>query len=176
MLANVEKTVDEISFWDNNISGDNHYNYALRSITLSNYGSVIGCSLYVSNGTTVTDAPTDINTTKRIIIGGDFNLPQGPALNYPLASIDATLKVTGTFTTAYQPVNDTAHWIVSETSFTATTGIYNGSTGISGGMIAFNSATNLVEATYTHGLTSIMGWQPGSYHIFYGGTTLSDDT
>lgn len=171
---NAIQQVGEISFWDEVITGDNHYNYALRSITLSGYGSLIGCSLYLSNGSTVTDAPTDA-TTKHIILGGDFNLPNGPALNYPTASLDSELKVTGTFTTAYQPADNDTVWIVTETSFTATTGTFTKGSGISKGMIAFNSTTDVVEAIYTHGLTGITGWQPGSYHIFYGGATLPND-
>ena len=39
------------------------------------------------------------------------------------------------------------------------------------GSIAFNSVTSLVPTTYTN-VESIDGWEPGAYHIFYGGTTV----
>lgn len=163
---NVRMATQDIAFWDDTISDDNHYSYALRSITLSNNGKLIGCSLYVSNNSTQT-----VNTTTHTIIGGKFVLPQGSALNYPMACINDPLKVTGTFTTAYKASND-VEWITTETSFTALTGIYDVATGVTDGSIAFNSNTYIVPALYTNNLETIGGWEPGSYHIFYGGTTI----
>ena len=162
---NVAMTTQDIAFWDETISDDNHYSYALRSITLSGSGELIACSLYVSNNSTQT-----VNTTTHIIIGGDFVLPQGSKLNYPLACVNKPIKVTGTFTTAYLASSGT-DWIVTETSFTALSGIYSVSEGMGNGSIAFNSTTSLVPTTYTN-VDSIGGWEPGSYHIFYGGTTV----
>ena len=155
----------DITFWDENMPNDNHYSCALRSITLSNSGSIVGCSLYVSNDSTQT-----VNTTQHTIIGGKFTLPQGSALNYPLSCIDNPLKVTGTFTTAYLDNTETK-WITTETSFTAFTGTYSIVGGVSEGSIAFNSTTTLIPTTYTN-VTTIGGWEPGTYHIFYGGTTV----
>ena len=165
---NVAMITQDISFWSEDIPDDNHYSYALRSITLSGSGKLIACSLYVSNSTTTT-AP--IVTTRHIIIGGDFVLPQGSALNYPTACINSPLKVTGTFTTAY-PATIGADWIVTETSFTAQTGIYDPTTGMGNGSIAFNSKTDLIEATYIPTDNPLDAWQPRSFHIFYGGTTV----
>lgn len=165
---NVAMTTQEVTFWDETISDDNHYSYALRSITLSGSGKLIGCSLYVSNRTTKT---RPIDATKHVIIGGDFVLPQGSSLNYPLSSITSPIKVTGTFTTAYRPVNDKVNWIVTETSFSAQTGIYDDATGMGNGSIAFNSNTELIESTYVN-VDTIDGWNPDSFHIFYGGTTV----
>lgn len=164
---NVEKITEEVSFWSPDIPSDNHYSYALRSITLSGSGKLIACSLYVSNSTSE-HAP--IVTTRHIIIGGDFVIPQGSALNYPMASVDDPIQVTGTFTTAYRGTLD-AEWIVTETSFTAKSGTYLPSEGMQTGSIAFNSTTSLVESTYIPKQT-IDGWMPGAYHIFYGGTTV----
>lgn len=165
---NVAMITQDISFWSEDIPDDNHYSYALRSITLSGSGKLIACSLYVSNSTTTT-AP--VVTTRHIIIGGDFVLPQGSALNYPTACINSPLKVTGTFTTAYRATVG-AEWIVTETSFTAQTGVYNAGTGMENGSIAFNSKTDLIESTYIPSDKPLDAWQPGSFHIFYGGTTV----
>jgi hypothetical protein len=162
---NVAMVTQDIAFWDETISDDNHYSYALRSITLSGSGKLVGCSLYVSNNSTQT-----VNTTQHIIIGGDFYLPQGSALNYPMACVNSPIKVTGTFTTAYLATNS-ADWIVTDTSFTAMSGIYSAASGMAKGSIAFDSSTSLIPATYTN-VDSIDGWRPGSYHIFYGGTTV----
>lgn len=163
---NIQAHPEEISFWDETIIGDNHYKCALRSITMSSSGEIIGCSLYVSNNST---QPANINTTQHVIIGGDFILPQGDALNYPEASLNHALQVTGVFTTAYL---DTTHtkWITTETSFTARTGIYSVYTGMGIGSIAFNSKTDLIDTIYSN-VSSLDGWEPGTYHIFYGGTS-----
>lgn len=162
---NVAMAAQDISFWDETISDDNHYSYALRSITLSNSGVIVACSLYVSNNSTQT-----VNTTQHIIIGGKFVLPQGSSLNYPVACLNSPLQITGTFTTAYLDRTETK-WITTETSFTARSGIYSFSTGMADGSIAFDSKTDLIDTTYTN-VTSIDGWEPGAYHIFYGGTTV----
>ena len=63
------------------------------------------------------------------------------------------------------------NWITTETSFTALTGVYSPISGMANGSIAFNSETQLVPAIYTN-VDSIGGWEPDSYHIFYGGTTV----
>ena len=154
----------ELDFWrEHYITGDNHYSYALRSITMSNYGKIVACSLYVSN-----DSTPDVNATQHTIIGGKFELPQGSNLNYPSASLQSPLKITGVFTTAYKDTSGTK-WITTETSFTAKTGTYDIATGMGDGSIAFNSSTDLIETAYTN-VDTLDGWAPGSYHIFYGGT------
>lgn len=164
---NVAMVTQDIAFWSEDIPDDNHYSYALRSITLSGSGKLIACSLYVSNSTSTT-AP--IVTTRHIILGGDFILPQGSALNYPMACVNSPIKVTGVFTTAYKATQG-AEWIVTETSFTALSGIYTPANGMTVGSIAFNSETSLIESTYIPE-DRIGAWEPGSYHIFYGGTTV----
>lgn len=165
---NVAMTTQDIAFWDETIVGDNHYSYALRSITLSGSGQLIGCSMYVSNGSTYQNV--DVNATKHTIIGGDFIIPQGSALNYPLACVTSPIVVTGTYTTAYKASNN-VDWIVTDTIFTAKSGVYDNGTGMGNGSIAFNSSTYFVPATYTN-VDTIGGWEPDSYHIFYGGTTV----
>ena len=164
---NVDMKTEDITFWTETISDDVHYSYALRSITLSESGRIIGCSLYVSNNSTVKSKPID--AIKPIVIGGDFVLPQGEALNYPMACLDSPLMITGSFTTAYLPDGGN-EWVTTDTSFTAKTGTYEPSNGMLNGSIAFKSKSEFIPTTYTN-VDTIDGWQPGAYHIFYGGTT-----
>ena len=164
---NVAMATQDITFWDEAVSGDNHYEYALRSITLSGSGQLIACSLYVSNNST---PDISVNATSHIIIGGKFKLPQGSELNYPMACVNSPLQITGEFTTAYKDITGTK-WITTETSFTAKSGIYSPGTGLADGSIAFNSKTDLLDTTYTN-VDSIDGWERGAFHIFYGGTTV----
>lgn len=162
---NVPMASQDISFWSETVPGDNHYRCALRSITLSNSGKIIACSMYVNNGST-----KQITSSQHFIIGGDFVLPQGSDLNYPRSCLDSPLKVTGTFTTAYLDSSQ-QYWITTETSFTAMTGVYSKTTGMGNGSIAFNSTVELVSSEYTN-VESIGAWEPRSYHIFYGGTIV----
>ena len=161
---NVPMTSQDIDFWSHEISNDNHYGCALRSVTFDGAGDIVACSLYVSNNTTIT------NTTKHSIIGGPFTLPQGSDLNYPATCITHALKVTGVFTTAYYSTVD-AKWVVAETDFTALTGTYNEANGVTDGTISFYTKPEMLDPTYT-AFTTIDGWLPGSYHIFYGGTVV----
>lgn len=166
---NVAMTTQEIAFWDEAISEDNHYNYALRSITLSNSGKLIACSMYVSNGSTYQHV-TAVNATTHTIIADKFILPQGAALNYPMACIDSPIKITGTFSTAYRASSD-VEWVVTDTIFSAKSGVYNVATGMGEGSIAFNSTTYLVPDLYVNTQT-IDALGANDYHIFYGGTTV----
>lgn len=162
---NVAMVTEEISFWSENIQNDNHYQYALRSITLSQSGKIIACSLYIASPSTQT-----VNTTQHVIIGGKFQLPQGSALNYPVACINDPLQITGVFTVAYLDSSHTK-WITTETSFAARTGTYDPALGVTDGSIVFNSKTDLIDNIYTS-VTSMDCCEPGAFHIFYGGTTV----
>ena len=168
--SDVAMVTQDISFWDETVANDNHYSDALRSITLSGSGQLVACTLYVSNNSTQKEVDA---TSSHVIIGGDFTIPQGSKLNYPISSLTSPIMVTGTFTTAYM-TNDDTDWIITETSFTAKSGVYSVSEegGQTKGSIAFNSKTDIVPATYTNMKDSIDGWEPGAYHIFYGGTTV----
>lgn len=160
-------TTQDVSFWNEANPNDNHYSSALRSITLGDNGDVVGCSLYVSNESTATNV-----TSGRSIIGGPFVLPQGSELSYPSKCVVKPLKVTGSFSTAYMVQN--AEWVVIATNFTVQTGVYDPATDtMSSGTIAFDSVTDLLSSqNMTMNVTTIDGWVPGSYHIFYGGTTI----
>jgi len=161
-------TVQDITFWNEANPNDNHYSSALRSITLGGNGNIIECSLYVANGSTATNV-----IYGRSIIGGVFNLPQGSELIYPEKCIVKPLKVTGTFVTAYKVQND--NWIMITTNFTAVTGIYRpDSATFTSGTIAFDATTDLLDSQHmTMDVTAIDGWEPNSYHIFYGGSTIN---
>lgn len=161
-------TVQDITFWNEANPNDNHYSTALRSITFGNNGNVIECSLYVANGSTATNV-----IYGRSIIGGVFNLPQGSELIYPEKCVVKPLKVTGNFVTAYKVQNN--NWIMISTNFTAVTGIYKSSSDtFTSGTIAFDATTDLLNSqNMTMDVPAIDGWEPNSYHVFYGGSTIN---
>ena len=71
-------TSHDIAFWDEDNPNDNHYSYALRSISFAGNGDIVGCSIYVADNSTATNV-----TSGRAIIGDTFKLPQGTELSYP---------------------------------------------------------------------------------------------
>lgn len=151
-----------INYWKelDTAANDNHYLIALKSITFSPSGDITGCTILAANNSTDNVLPGDKITV------GEFTLPQGESLIYPVACLTKNLKVSGEFTSAY--LSDTI-WYVTDNSFSLLTGVYNPTTTQStmSGTIAFHSKTTLVPTTLTQ--TSIDVWEPDSYHIFSGG-------
>ena len=151
-------SAEHVDYWDSTAKNDNHYRYALKSVTFSASLEIIGFSIIVGN-----DSTNNIDTGHAIIIS-DFVLPQGQGLTYPKSAITRALKVTGAFVSAYKAQGT---WVVTDTNFTALTTTYdkwiedNNTTG----SIAFHSDTNLIPCD----ADSIPGWDPNSYHIFEGG-------
>ena len=153
---------EDLDFWSSITPNDNHYMYALHSITFSSSGGITGCSLLVKNETT-----SNVQTGDAIYVSS-FVLPQGSGLQYPKSSITKQLKVTGTFVSAYYTdvgymVTDTSFTALSQSNVSADANNLEGS-------IAFHTSSKII--TNIIGVssgTSVDGWEPNSYHIFYGG-------
>ena len=163
LVGTPEAVVSE-EYWTSDSPNDNHYSYALRSLTFAPDGSIINCSLYV------TDDITGNVAEGTYIAVFKFNIPQSIGFPYPVTSLVNKLKVTGSFITAY-PMNSVTPegYIVKDTSFTALTGTYNGAT-VDYGTISYK--TNISEVTNVSGIvstTGIDGWESGAFHIFEGG-------
>ena len=160
---------EEINYWSPQVVNDNHFMYALQSVTLGSDGSIIGCRLYMKNETSANNA---LGTS---VIISDFTLPQGGGLQYPVTGLTKSIKVTGSFVTAY-PSQSPVGYIVIDTNFTATTGIYdpyaNDNTGH--GQIACFSNTYLVQniggidVESNGDYPNIDSWRDGSFHSFIG--------
>lgn len=153
----------DIDYWNKPSPNDNHYYYALKSITFSGEGNIVSCQLLVANDSTNNVDPGDK------LIYSKFKLPQGYGLLYPETCINKPLKVTGTFVSAYHSTSPESSWVVTDTSFTALTGTYNAFSvdPAATGSIAFHSRTSVVLADL--GVETVAGWQSDTYHIFSGG-------
>lgn len=153
----------DIDYWKefNTAANDNNYLVALKSISFAPTGDITGCQVLVANNSTDNVQPGD-----KIVVG-EFILPQGESLVYPIACLTRKLKVTGEFTSAYLSDNI---WYVTDNSFSLLTGVYTESTTTAtmNGTVAFHSKTTLIPSTLTQ--TSIDVWEPDSYHIFQGGS------
>lgn len=154
---------NDIDFWSTASANDNHYFYALKSITFSGDGDIVGCQMLVAN-----DSTNNIDPGHKLIFG-KFKLPQGYGLLYPNTCITKPIKVTGSFVSAYLTSSPGQSWVVTDTAFTALTGVYDAFAEGDPieGTIAFHADTNLIEADLD--VETIPGWQPDSYHIFSGG-------
>lgn len=160
-----------VEFWDVDTPNDNHYMFALQSLTFDSNANIIGCSMLVKNTST-----SNVEQGKSIIVGS-YEIPQGNGFTYPKTRLTKRIKVTGQFVSAYwtggtDPANP---WLVQDTSFTAVSQVYNPydtNTPTSKGSISF-----LVDSFYvsningiSHDITSIDGWEPDTYHVFAGNT------
>ena len=166
---NAPMTIDEVAFWNEENSNDNHYSSALKSITFAGNGDIIGCSIWVACNSTATNI-----TDGRSIIGGVYNMPQGSELMYPEICLTSSLIVTGSFTTAYQVEND--EWVVIATNFSILTGKYDSNSGkVNSGSIAFDSITDMLSPGQVAVNAEILdSWRAGTYHVFNGGVSLSN--
>lgn len=153
----------DINYWreDGTAANDNDYLIALKSITFSGEGDIIGLEVLAANNST-----DNIAQGEKIIVG-EFVLPQGSSLVYPVACLTRKLKVTGNFTTAYY---SDENWYVTNNSFSLETGVYTteANPGTLLGTVAFHSTTTLIPSTIPQ--TSISVWEPDEYQIFRGGS------
>lgn len=153
----------DIDYWNKPSPNDNHYFYALKSITFSGDGDIVACQMLVAN-----DSTHNVDPGHKLILSS-FHLPQGFGLMYPETCLTKPLKVTGTFVSAYHTTSPDEGWVVTDTTFTALTGTYDAFQTDHGidGTIAFHANTNVIPADF--GVETIPGWQSDTYHIFSGG-------
>lgn len=161
---------NEIDPWSTDVPNDNHFMYALRSLTFNSSGVVIGCSIVVKNDTTA-----NIELGK-YIIRSSFELPQSSNLTYPEMRMNKKLKIIGTFITAY-PGNTSQGpgYFVMDTKFTALSDEYDPDQADSTikGSIAFyietSEVTNILPGLGSGGIyPDIEAWQPPMWNEFSG--------
>lgn len=169
-----DKTVSELDvgyisegfeFWNLEAPNDTHYKMALSSISFDGTGVITKVGLLIADSST-----NNIDPDGQHVFYGKFTLPQGAGLSYPQACIKKPLKITGNFVSAYRPDGGT-EVIISNTNFTAETGIYDvaNSNRTATGNIAI--LTNISAATINADFdTSLAPWKQNTYNLFYGGT------
>lgn len=166
------------NFWSSVSSNDNLYAYGLRQLTFASDGTIIGLGVAITDNTTNNIMPVGQN-----IFAASFVLPQSIGLPYPVTRMTKQLKVTGNFITAYYTTNGSSTgYSVKKTTFTMMTQKYLSYPAVVQfiqGNISFYTDTTFIPGqpgvsqdsllAYSSGVT-IDGWEPGSYHIFYGGS------
>lgn len=156
---------DDIDIWSHDVPNDNHYTYALKSLTFDKSGTIIGCQLYVRNDTTA-----NIEENKYIMVAS-FQLPSGSGLTYPASRLTKQLKVTGSFVTTY-PTSEPAGYKLVTTQFSALTqevDEYTLQPKLQGSISLFTDVMFIDRVEGVDPGTSIDAWESNSFHIFSGG-------
>lgn len=168
LVGPIEST-ESIDPWDSTYANDNHYSYALRSITFGHDGGIINVGMLVSDSTTA-----NIDEGKAIFVS-PFVVPQGIGLNYPASRMTRRIKVTGSFVSAYLPQNGHGY-MVKHTEFSALTQKWDTAHKRQEveGTIAFY--TDCITVTAISGIDvsgpnpdTIDCWDPNTPHYFVGG-------
>ena len=155
---------DDLDYWNVSAPNDNHYMYALQSITFGPDGTIVGAGLFVKNETTA-----NIDEGKSIITS-TFTLPQGSGLSYPKSRLTKQIKITGSFVNSYVTTNPQGYMVMN-TSFSALTDVTSqyDTTQHTDGVISFLTDASLVQSVAGLPLgTSLDCWQTGSFHCFKG--------
>lgn len=165
-LTSPEIVVTE-DYWNLDSPNDNHYKYALKGVTISPDGEVVGLKLYVTD-----DITANIEIGK-FISSFDFELPQSLGLPYPTSRLRHQLKVTGEFITAYPGVDSsgtTDGYYVKDSRFTALSYASTSDDRKISGVISFLTDIQWIQQSYgfEHG-TYIDSWESGKFHVFEGG-------
>lgn len=166
----------DVGYWTEDTPNDNHFRYALKSVTLDTHGMVTGCSVLVKNTSTA-----NVETGK-VVISGKCDFPAGNGLDMPLARINKPVKITGEFVVAYSSTyNSTSkRMLIQDTKFTMITPYYDGLdiANNKAGVLVSGKIHFLCDVFYisrTEGLDpaetlSLDGWDTQSYHRFEGFT------
>lgn len=162
------EAVENFSTYDAN---DNHFAYAIRSMTFGSDGCPTDMELYITDSTTAVDLSDGDDIS---MFANTLAMRQTSSFQFPEKLMTHRLKVTGQFITAFK-ASESEEWTLKENQFTLLTNK--------------NDENNLLNGDYTLGTISILskiqyisaytgdaafgdqidGWQPGRWHIFSGG-------
>lgn len=157
---------DDLDYWNEKVPNDNHFMFALQSITFNGSGEIVGCGVYVKNETSA-----NISEGKSVITS-KFSLPQGAGLNYPRNRMTKQIKVSGSFVNAY-PVDSPTGYMILDTNFSLLTEAYDSysTEKTVEGTVAFFVDAQIVDNIV--GLpvgTPIDAWESNAFHYFVGST------
>nr|DAM30205.1 MAG TPA: hypothetical protein [Caudoviricetes sp.] len=156
---------EDIDIWSLEVPNDNHFTYALKSLTFGRSGEIVGCEMYIRN-----DMSNNIEEGRYVIVS-KFSLPEGQGLQYPAKRLTKQLKITGSFVTCY-PTTSPAGYMMTSTEFTALSQAvdeYTLDPKLSGVISLLCNVFSIDRVVGVDLGTQIDGWQSNSFHIFSGG-------
>ena len=155
---------DDLDYWNPSAPNDNHYMYALQSITFGPDGTIVGAGMFVKNEST-----SNVQEGKSIITS-TFALPQGAGLQYPKSKLTKQIKITGSFVNAYATTSPQGYMVMNTifSALTDATSAYD-SNDYTEGVISFLTDAELIQSVTGLPLgTQLDCWQTGSFHCFKG--------
>lgn len=159
---------NELDYWSEEQPNDNHYMYAMKSVSFAPTGDIIGAEVLVRNSTTPN------NELGHHIFVSKFEFPQTVGLEFPVKRLTKSIKITGAFITAVREDDDPGCYL-SDTNFSCVSGYYDATkddpTETLKGTIAFHTNVNYIPAIdgdIAPGV-DIDGWQSDAWHLFKGG-------
>lgn len=156
---------NEIDYWSNQVTADNHYMCAMKSVSFSPSGDIIGVELMLRNGTSV---ETELG---HHVVVSEFSFPQSTGLQYPETRLTKPLQITGAFTTAVRESGDAGCYL-TETNFTAVTEAYDPEDVEHNlkGTIAIHANIQHIDTLIGVGANKLIpGWESDAWHTFSGG-------
>lgn len=159
--SQVNYNVVSSEYWTTSSPNDNHFMVATQSVSFGSDGTITGFGVLVRN-----DSTSNV-VEGRQIVREEFEMPQGPELNYPVNRLLQPVKITGRFVSAY-PVQSPEGYMIQETDFSLSTSYMINST-VAGGTIAFLVNSYVLETTPN---TTIDVWDTTAFHHFEGTTLL----
>ena len=159
--SQVNYNVVSSEYWTTSSPNDNHFMVATQSVSFGSDGTITGFGVLVRN-----DSTSNV-VEGRQIIREEFEMPQGPELNYPVNRLLQPVKITGRFVSAY-PVQSPEGYMIQETDFSLSTSYMMNST-VAGGTIALLVNSYVLAATPN---TTIDVWDTTAFHHFEGTTLL----
>lgn len=153
---------------------DIHYAYALRALTFSSSGNIIGVDMAIKNE--LSHIGEDSNEYLHV---SNFRIPQASGFTYPESRLNNKIKISGRFVSV-PAVNDTASGVsIVETDFVAVTNTYSDSVldnGINGTITFLTKVHTIENVAGLSAAQELTGWASGDYHVFHGEVAYESNT
>lgn len=145
---------------------DIHYLYALKGLTFSSSGTIVGVDLAIKNE--FTDVSEEDNEYLHV---AKFRIPQANGFTYPESRLSNKIKISGHFVSVPAVTEEDTKLSIIETDFVAVTGKYAqniGDNSLNGSISFLTKVRTLSNVSGMGYADQIAGWASGDYHIFHG--------
>lgn len=153
---------------------DIHYAYALRSLTFSSSGNIIGVDMAIKNE--LSHIGEDSNEYLHV---SNFRIPQASGFTYPESRLNNKIKISGRFISVPAVNNTSVGVSIVETDFVAVTNTYRDDVLDNGinGTITFLTKVHTIDNVAGLGAAQeLTGWASGDYHVFHGEVAYESNT
>lgn len=166
--SSIDVMTEQVDYWTETVANDNHYSYALQSITLSPYGAIAGAGIYIKNDSTNNLMPG------QFLIGSKFKIASGAGLKYPKTWMKNEIRIDGGFSGAF-PNMSPPGYLMTQTRVQAVLKKYNKKESDDVlGSITFFSDTSVIGSSSIIGLditNTSDSLEHNTFHVIQGWVT-----